>query len=77
MALEPKVSGQLSACTEWVEFANQQDLGRAVGYLLGCHRHNFIVLPDGQWSIVVSMAGMSCLREYFGSREFRDLSAGE
>jgi hypothetical protein len=74
MALEPKVSDQVSACTEWVEFAKQEDLAKAVGYLLGCHRHNFIVLPDGQWSVVVSQAGMTCLREYYRGREFEDLA---
>lgn len=74
VALEPKVSSQVSACTEWVEFTNQQDLAKAVGYLLGCHRHNFIVLPDGQWSLVVSEAGLACLKEYFKSRAIRDLA---
>jgi hypothetical protein len=66
--LPPAAASQLAGCSEWVMFESQEDLARAVGYLLGCHRHNFAVLPDSKWTMVMSDMALKCLQIHLESR---------
>jgi len=61
----PEAHAQLEEVSEWVEFDSQVMLAKAVGVLLGCHRHNFVVLPVGRWSMCVSKTGLECLTNHF------------
>lgn len=65
---------RLSRATEWVEFASQKDLARAVGHLLGCHRHSFAVIPGEHWSLLMSAKAFDCISDAFWSYDVVDTS---
>lgn len=65
MTLPSEVARSLDAATEWVEFSDQQSLARAVGTLIACHRHTFVVATGKDtWSVCISEIAMKCLQTH-------------
>lgn len=65
MSLPPDVAGLLDGATEWVGFPSREMMAKGIGYLLGCHNHNFVVLSDHTFSLVVSKTALQCLQDAF------------
>lgn len=63
--LDPFVERAIGGCVQIVRFDDQITYAKAIGTLLGCHPHHFIVIPDAGmgWTIACSEGAMDCLME--------------
>jgi hypothetical protein len=70
--LDPIVEHAISGCNCLVTFHSASEMARAVGTLLACHQHHFVVIPDAGAGLSIACSHMAtrCLMEHLGPDTF-------
>lgn len=78
MPPDPLVERAISGCDNLVVFEDTHELARAVGTLLACHQHHFVVIPDAGVGLAIACSSMAtrCLMEHIGPSMFSYSSPG-